>query len=285
MTRTGIFFTYFQGERLRDFPQALAGILDRENVTYYDAVYEVRDGLNYLAPLSEELLLRVHSPGMVERVKLTGDYESALYLAGGTVPAADEISCGKVDNAFVFTSFGDHHAGRNFYGGMCYFNGAALAITSLRDRGVKRFAIVDTDAHHPASTRDIFASDGEVLHVCFCDKNYSDRHHKVDVLIPYHTSDEEYLARVRQEFVPKAMAFQPEYIFWEFGYDATRGEYGDKGLTRDCHVELARVFKEVADRVGQGRLIVILCGGSGRAIATYVIPRIIACLAELDNLQ
>ncbi len=60
MTRTGIFFTYFQGERLRDFPQALAGILDKDNVTYYDAVYEVRDGLNYLSPLSEELLLRVH---------------------------------------------------------------------------------------------------------------------------------------------------------------------------------------------------------------------------------
>ncbi len=36
-----------------------------------------------------------------------------------------EIWQGKVDNAFVFTGFGDHHAGRNFYGGMCYFNGAA----------------------------------------------------------------------------------------------------------------------------------------------------------------
>ncbi len=31
--RTGIFFTYFQGERLRDFPRALAGILDKENVS------------------------------------------------------------------------------------------------------------------------------------------------------------------------------------------------------------------------------------------------------------
>lgn len=283
MTRTGIFFTYFQGERLRDFPQALTGILDKEKVAYYDAVYEFRDGLNYLEPLSEELLLRVHSPRMVAQVKLTGDYESALYSAGGTVQASDEICHGKIDNAFIFTSFGDHHAGRNFYGGMCYFNGAALAITSLKDRGARRFAIVDTDAHHADGTRDIFAGDANVLHVCFCDKNYSDNRHKVDVLIPYHTSDEEYLAKARQEFVPRAMAFKPEYIFWEFGYDATRGEYGDKGLTRDCHVELARVFKGVADQVCQGRLIVILCGGSGRDTATYVIPRIITCLAELDN--
>jgi len=280
MMKTGIFFTYFQGERLRDFPQALNGILDKENVAYYDAVYDSRDGLYYLEPLSEELLLKVHSPDMVQRVKLTGDYESALYSAGGTVQAADEIWRGAIDNAFVFTSFGDHHAGRNFYGGMCYFNGAALAIASLKERGVRRFAIVDTDCHHADGTRDIFGNDESVLHVCLCYQDYSDSRNNVDVLIPYRTSDGEYLARMEREFVSRVASFEPEYIFWEFGYDATLGEYGDKGLTRDCHLRLARLIKGVADKVCQGRLIVILCGGSGRAIATYTIPRIITCLAE-----
>ena len=94
--RTGIFFSCFQGERLRDFPQALAGIFDKENVAYYDAVYDSRDGLCYLAPLSEELLLKVHSPGMVRRVKVTGDCASALYSAGGTVQAADEVCRGRL---------------------------------------------------------------------------------------------------------------------------------------------------------------------------------------------
>jgi len=283
MKRTGIFFTYFQGERLKDFPQALEGILDKENVWYYDAVYDSRQGLYYLEPLSEELLLKVHSLSMVQRVKLTGDYESALYSAGGTVQAAEEIYQGNIDNAFIFTSFGDHHAGRNFYGGMCYFNSAALAITMLRERGVGRVAIVDTDCHHADGTRDIFGHDRDVLHVCFCYQNYSDKQNNVDVMIPYRTSDEEYLSRVKQEFVPRALAFKPEYIFWEFGYDATQGEYGDKGLAKDCHPKLARLIKEVADKVCQGRLITILCGGSGRVVATYTIPRIIDCLAELDS--
>jgi len=263
MKRTGIFFTYFQGERLRDFPQALDGILDKGNVSYYDAVYDSGDGLYYLEPAPEELLLRVHSPDIVQ--------------------AAGEIYQGEIDNAFVFTSFGDHHAGRNFYGGMCYFNGAALAIAALRERGVGRFAIVDTDSHHANGTRDIFAGDDDVLHVCFCYQDYVDEHNNVDVMIPYHSSDEEYLTRMRQEFVPRAITFKPEYIFWEFGYDATQGEYGDKGLTRDCHLELARLIKGVADKVCHGRLITILCGGSGRAIATYTIPRIIDCLAELGR--
>ncbi len=283
MKRTGIFFTYFQGERLRDFPQALAGILDKENVSYYDAVYDLHNGLYYLAPVSEELLLRVHSQDMVQRVKLTGDYESALYSAGGTVQAADEIWQGKIDNAFVFTSFGDHHAGSNFYGGMCYFNGAALAITALKERGVKRVAIVDTDSHHADGTRDIFGTDDDVLHICFCCQDYSDNRHNINIRIPYGTSDEEYLTRMRQEFIPSIVAFKPEYIFWEFGYDATQGEYGDKGLSRDCHLKLAQLVKGVADEVCGGRLVAILCGGSGRALATYIIPRVINCLAELER--
>ena len=283
--RTGIFFTYFQGERLKDFPRALAGILERDNVYYYDAVYESRKGLYYLAPLPEELLLKVHYPEMVQRVKLTGDYESALYSASGTVQAADEILHGEIDNAFVFTGFGDHHAGRNFYGGLCYFNGAALAIYALKERGVSRFAIVDTDCHHADGTRDIFARDNGVLHVCFCHQDYSDGKNNVDVHIPYHTSDDKYLAQVRQDFVPRVIDFKPDYVFWEFGYDATQGEYGDKGLTMDCHVELARIIKSVSDEICHGRLITILCGGSSRDVATYVIPRIITVLADLDNVQ
>ena len=104
MKRTGIFFTYFQGERLIDFPQALAGILDKENVTCYDAVDNSHNGLYYLKPVPVELLLNIHSRNMVERIKLTGDYESALYSVGGTVQAADEIGQGEIDNALSLSA-------------------------------------------------------------------------------------------------------------------------------------------------------------------------------------
>ena len=283
--RTGIFFTYFHGQRLRDFPEALAGILDKENISYYDAVYESTNGLYYLKPVTTELLLKVHSRDMLERVKRIGHYEAALYSAGGTVHAAEEIAQRKIDNAFIFTSFGDHHAGRDYFGGMCYLNGAALGIAALRERGIRRFAIVDTDSHHADGTRDIFSQDNEVLHVCFCGQDYWDENNNVDVAISYRTNDSDYLQKVEQRFVPRAMAFKPQLIFWEFGYDATQGEYGDKGLTKDCHLKIARIVKGVADRVCRGRLIAILCGGSSREVATYTIPRIIDCLSELGNYE
>jgi acetoin utilization deacetylase AcuC-like enzyme len=279
MRRTGIFFTYFHGERLKDFPEALDGLLENKNIFYYDAVYPSPSGLFYLEPVTEQVLLKVHSPRMIASVKHTKHFESALYSAGGTVQAAEEIFRGNIDNAFVFTSFGDHHAGRDFYHGMCYFNGAALAIILLKEKGIKRFLVVDTDSHHGDGTRDIFRRDGSVLHVCLCDQDYSDEYDKIDVDIPYRTSDEEYLDKMKQVLIPRAKAFQPEYIFWEYGYDATRGEYGDKGISRDCHMSLTELIKATADEVCKGRLIVTLCGGSSRDVATYTIPRIIAILA------
>ena len=279
--RTGIFLPHFQGQRLKDFPQALADILDKDNVSYYDGVYATSNPY-YVKPATENMLKKVHSKDMIERVKGTGYYEAASYSAGGTVQAAAEIFQGKINNAFVFTGVGDHHAGKNYFGGWCYFNGAAVAIATLREEGVMRFAIVDTDSHHADGTRDIFSHDREVLHVCFCFRDYWDEDGNVDVFIPYGISDEDYVRKMEQEFASRVISFKPEFIFWELGYDATQGDYGDKGVSKDCHGKLAKVIKSTADKVCQGRLITILCGGSGRQLATYIIPSVIRQLAELD---
>ena len=168
--RTGIFFYYQKGERLKDFPQALSGIFEQENVFYYDAFYPLKPLSSFdLDPISTETLYKVHSPEMVEQIRRTGNFEGALLSATGTVRAGEGIWKGEIDNAFVFTGYGDHHAGSNFFSGGCYFNGAAIAIQELRNRfEVKRFAIIDTDAHHGDGTWEIFGTDPNVLYVCFC---------------------------------------------------------------------------------------------------------------------
>jgi acetoin utilization deacetylase AcuC-like enzyme len=279
MRRTGIFFHYQSGERLRDFPSALGDILNRENIVFYDALY--KESLAYgVEPVKEDLLFRVHSKHMIERIKKTQYYEGALYSAGGTVQAVEKILGGEIDNAFVFTGFGDHHAGRDFFSGGCYLNGAALAIENSRARfGARRFAVGDTDPHHGDGTWDIFKDDEDVLYTCFCSGGLLNRKNNINIKVPFYISDEEYLKKVEEQFVPRAIEFGPELIFWNFGYDGTQGEYGDIGLTMDCHPGLAEVFKDAAERACEGRLVVILCGGTGRKIATYAIPKIIGCLA------
>ena len=194
--------------------------------------------------------------------------------------AADRIWAGEIDNAFVFTGTGDHHAGRDFFGGGCHFNGAALAIANLRERyGARRFAILDTDAHHGDGTRDIFAFDEDVLHICLCSQSL-DHGSNVDVDIPCLISDDEYLARLETEFGPRVAEFKPDMVFWEFGYDGTAGDYGSRGLTPDCHPAIARLVRSSAEEVCAGRAVAILCGGSRRDIARYCIPKVIAQLME-----
>ncbi len=285
MKRTGIFFHYQEGERLRDFPQALDGILDKDNVFLYDAFYPFKPPSSFdLEPIPAELLYQLHAPEMVERVRRSGAFEGALFSVAGTVAAAIRIWRGEIDNAFVFTGYGDHHAGSNFFGGGCYFNGAAIAIAQLRQRfGAKRFAIVDTDPHHGNGTWEIFEADHDVLYVCFCSGQFVEKNNKVNVQVPWRVSDEEYLRLVREGFPHRAKAFQPEAIFWNWGYDGTRGEYGDIGLSPDIHVRLAREIREVANEVCQGRLIVVLCGGSRRDLAHRLIPRVIRVLAGQER--
>ncbi len=281
MARTGIFFHYQQGERLRDFPQALEGILSQDNVFLFDAHYPGKPRSSFdLEPIPVELVLQVHTPEMVERVKRTGAFEGALFSAAGTVAAANRIWMGEIDNAFAFTGYGDHHAGSDFFGGGCYLNGAAIAIHDLR-RGfqVRRFAIIDTDAHHGDGMWEIFEADPDVLYVCFCSTPSQQKSNKINVHIPWRSRDEDYIRAVRGQLMSQVKPFKPEAIFWNWGYDGTRGEYGDMGLSPDLHVQVARELKATADEVCQGRLIVVLCGGSRRDLARLLIPKVIRVLA------
>ena len=285
MKRTGIFFHYQDGERLRDFPQALAGVLDKDNVFLYDAFYPLKPPSAFeLEPITEDILRQVHDPDMVDRVKESPAFKGALFSAAGTVAAAVRIWQGEIDNAFVFTGYGDHHAGTSFFGGGCFFNGAAVAIHELRQHfAVKRVAIVDTDAHHGDGTWEIFSRDPQTLYVCFCAGGHSETNNKVDVRVPWTTNDEDYLSLVRENFISRAEEFQPEAIFWNWGYDGTHGDYGDIGITSESHIRLAREFQALANRLCRGRLIVVLCGGSRRDLARQIIPPLIRVLAGQDQ--
>jgi acetoin utilization deacetylase AcuC-like enzyme len=284
MRRTGVFFHYQEGERLRDFPQALDGILDKDNVFLYDAFYPLKPPSSFdLEPIPIEVLYRVHTQEMVERVVRSGAFEGALFSAAGTAAAALRIWGGEIDNSFVFTGYGDHHAGTDFFGGGCYFNGAAIAISELRNRfEARRFAIIDTDPHHGNGTWEIFETDPDVLYACFCSSFLGEKNNKVNVQVPWRVGDEAYLRLVREGFLPRSKAFQPEAIFWNWGYDGTQGEYGDIGLSPSCHIRLAHELKQAADEVCQGRLIVVLCGGSRRDLARSLIPQVIRVLASQE---
>jgi acetoin utilization deacetylase AcuC-like enzyme len=218
---------------------------------------------------------------MVARVKATGCFEGALYSVAGTVAAASKICSGEITNAFVFTGYGDHHAGCNFFGGGCYFNGAALAIHEVREKfSARRFAVLDTDAHHGDGTWELFKDDLMVCYLCFCAGGSRRENHNINIHVPHGIGDEGYLALIRNAVNRWVRGSEPELIFWNWGYDGTIGEYGDMGLTPELHLRLAKEIKDLARDACQGKLITILCGGSRRDLASRLIPGIIEVLAE-----
>jgi len=265
------------GARLADFPAALDGILRSGRARLYEP-----------GPVPPELVRKVHAAGLIEGVRADPLCATAWHSAGGVVMAGEKIADGEIRNAFAFIGAGGHHAGRDFFGGYCCFNDVALCITRLRERyGLRRFAIVDTDAHHGDGTRALFLSDPDVLHVCFCDVDYeSGDGTKIDVAFAQahrgdrRTIDERYFERVDREISRRARGFRPEFLFWYFGFDTHRGDYGDIGLTGPCYLAIAARMRALAEEVCEGRLEVVLGGGSETRLATGLIPPVIERLME-----
>ncbi len=197
--------------------------------------------------------------------------------------AAEGLADGAFERAFAFIGAGGHHAGRDYFGGYCCYNDVVIAIAHLRaTRGIRRFAILDTDAHHGDGTRDLTARDPEVLHVCICGaSSISPDGTKVDVPLPealrQGTADPDalYLKTAEAAFAERAAAFRPDLTVWYFGFDGHRGDYGDMGLSAKCFLGLADLMTRVADQASGGKLLTVLGGGSRTDLATALIPPII----------
>jgi acetoin utilization deacetylase AcuC-like enzyme len=84
-----------------------------------------------------------------------GSWRAIEAAAGCALTAADLVADGG-SAAYALCRPPGHHVGRDFYGGSCYLNNAALAAQRLRDRGAEVVTVVDIDAHHGNGTQEIF---------------------------------------------------------------------------------------------------------------------------------
>jgi len=288
MKRTGVFYhpsfsrrSYLtQGARLEDFPQALDNLTCRPNVTLFES-----------PPIDEKWILKVHTPELIRGVRADPLCSTAWHSVGGVVLAAEKIWDGEIDNAFALIGAGGHHAGRDYFGGYCCFNDVAITIAYLREtRGARRFAILDTDAHHGDGTRDLLSEDPDVLHVCCCGMDFVSKDGtKVDIQAPGSMDifsrpehgrdvDRAYSEKIKDAFDARVKDFRPDLLFWYFGFDTHQGDYGSLGLSASCYRDIAVFMKQTSDEVSGGRLEVVLGGGSRTDIATAVIPPIIEIL-------
>ena len=92
-----------------------------------------------------------------------GTWTSAYWSAQGALTALDHLVASGDRHAFALCRPPGHHAGRDYMGGYCYLNNAAIAARAAQARGLGPVAILDVDYHHGNGTQDIFYDDGGVF--------------------------------------------------------------------------------------------------------------------------
>jgi len=240
--------------------------------------------------VDEDLLLQVHTADHVQRVKNSGYGPASLVSGGAAVRAGEAVWKGEVRNAFVFTGCAGHHASRGSAWGFCYYNNSALLIRHLqRQYQVQRFLIIDTDPHPGDGTRDILGDDEGVYHLNFEASFYekvefmSARH--VDVPFPGNCGDETFVDAVQRLVPPLVERSRAQMILWNMGHDAHALDYGGFHLSLGAFPAMTEIILAAAEQCCQGRLVVLLSGGSEVFVAQHAISGIIRVLAGLEPLS
>jgi acetoin utilization deacetylase AcuC-like enzyme len=130
------------------------------------------------SPAKKEDVVKVHTEAFYDFLRDFGEgyvdmgdtymhketFEIALLAVGGGLLAAREARKRKRPNFALLRPPG-HHATQRAAMGFCYLNNVAIAAQAMRDEGVERVAILDTDLHHGNGTHDIFLDRKDVLYI------------------------------------------------------------------------------------------------------------------------
>jgi acetoin utilization protein AcuC len=243
-----------------------------------------------------EELLSFHTPAYIDFVRerstsgqgfldagdtpaFRGVYEAATYVVGATLNAVDAIMDGRCRRAFVPIA-GLHHSGRDHAAGFCVFSDCGVAIELLRKRpGVKRVAYVDIDAHHGDGVYYAFEDEADVI---IADIHEDGRYlypgtgtvqetgcgaaagTKLNLPLPPGASDTAF-DDVWPQVIAHVERFEPQFVLLQCGADSLEGDpITHLRFSAASHGRAARELRELAERLGHGRLLAMGGGGYNR---------------------
>lgn len=92
----------------------------------------------------------------------SGTWDAAYWGAQTALSAFDVVASG-ASQAFALCRPPGHHSGRDYFGGYCFLNNAAIVAQAASDRGSGPVAVLDVDYHHGNGTQDIFYERSDVF--------------------------------------------------------------------------------------------------------------------------
>lgn len=185
-------------------------------------------------PLSQELVDRelIITQGSIDGALHSLTYGCSLNVAGGT-----------------------HHAGSNWGEGFCLLNDQAIAAHYLlHNKLVSKILIVDLDVHQGNGTAEIFSNEDRVFTFSIHGANnfpYRKEKSNLDIPLPDHTSDAEYLFILHREFQKIIEEFKPDFIFYQSGVDVLQSDkLGKLSLSLEACKERDYIVLSTAKNLG-----------------------------------
>ena len=232
-------------------------------------------------------LERVHTPEHLERIRTLCEsgggsldldtavsvrsWAAALRAAGAGLGAADALSRGEGDAAFLAVRPPGHHARPTAPMGFCLVNNVAVTAAALATAG-ERVCVVDYDAHHGNGTQEAFYADPRVLYVSLHEWPLYPGTGRLDetgagsgaattcnLPLPAGATGDVYLRALDDVIAPVIEGFAPGWLLVSIGFDAHRADpLTGLGLSAGDYGALATRMTELAPA---GRLIAFLEGG------------------------
>ncbi len=253
-----------------------------------------------------EAITRIHDPLLIANLEAsrgnTGwigadtmvgpeSFDVARLAAGAAIAAIDAVIEGPSRQAFVVARPPGHHATPSRSMGFCLLNSVAIAAAHALHRGLRRVAILDWDVHHGNGTQDAFYERDDVLFVSLHRAPFypgtgasfergagAGTGFTLNIPLLAGSGDTTYLHQIRSVVVPAIDAFAPDLLLVSAGYDAhVHDPLGGMNVSEAGFKAFNRVAIELADRLCDGRLVLVLEGG-------YDPPALARCVADAIEL-
>ncbi|EKF85327.1 histone deacetylase [Methanobacterium formicicum] len=239
-------------------------------------------------PASDEDLLRVHTKHYLNHLqKFTKSgggyldfdtfaspesYQIAKLAAGGAITAS-QLVFDQSDFAYSMARPPGHHATADSALGFCLINNLAVALEYMRKtHGLRKFVIVDFDAHYGNGTAEIFYNDPQVLYISihqdprtiFPGKGFIEETgsrmgegFNLNIPLPPGSGTSDYIYILEKILEPACRKFQADFYFLDVGFDGHQDDpLSSLQLDDDFYPWITSHMQEITPK-----MVLILEGG------------------------
>ncbi|MEY0231628.1 class II histone deacetylase [Providencia manganoxydans] len=275
--------------------------------------------LSSAEPASEATLLKIHPQAYLTRFKQVSDngggllgkeaplgpgsYEIAKLSAGLSCAAVEAVLSGELDNAYSLSRPPGHHCLPDESMGFCFLANIPLAIERAKEQfNIQRVAVIDWDVHHGNGTQHIFWDRPDVLTIslhqdgCF-PPGYSGEDdigggegegYNLNIPLLAGAGHNSYIYAMKQIVIPALERFKPELIIVASGYDANALDpLARMQLHSESFREMTQLVMEAADRLCDGKLVIVHEGGYSEAYVPFcglaVIEEMVGVRTEVQD--